>query len=134
MWIGVDNFINAYKKLEKICNDKYNTKHGVSLYIEEMSKHPDGFKYVPIWNGDLKQLKHYRWLRNKIVHEVDADEEKLCKKSDETWINNFTKSLINNKDPLSLYKQHKSKSISKMFIVGILLLIIVSLIFFTLSK
>ena len=84
MWIGVDNFINAYKKLEKICNDKYNTKHGVSLYIEEMSKHPDGFKYVPIWNGDLKQLKHYRWLRNKIVHEVDADEEKLCKKSDET--------------------------------------------------
>ena len=99
-----------------------------------MSKHPDGFKYVPTWNGDLKQLKHYRWLRNKIVHEVDADEEKLCKKSDETWINNFTKSLINNKDPLSLYKQHKSKSISKMFIVGILLLIIVSLIFFTLSK
>ncbi len=30
-------FINAYKKLEKLCNDKYKTKHGISIYIDEVN-------------------------------------------------------------------------------------------------
>ena len=53
-------FINSYKKLEKIFNEKYNTKHGVSIYIKEMARRKDGSKYVSTWNQDLKQLKHYR--------------------------------------------------------------------------
>lgn len=127
-------FINTYKKLEKICNEKYNTKHGVSAYIEEMAKKPDGSKFVSTWNGDFKQLKHYRWLRNKIVHDVGADEDKLCKKSDEIWINNFTKRIINNNDPLSLYNQNKKKSISKISTTVLLLIIIVLLTYFMILK
>ena len=30
------NFIDSYKKLEKLCNEMYGDKHGVSLYIDEM--------------------------------------------------------------------------------------------------
>lgn len=127
-------FINSYKKLEKLCNEKYNTEHGVSIYIEEMTKHKDGYKLVPTWHQDLKQLKHYRWLRNKIVHDVDANEESLCKKSDETWINNFTKRIANSNDPLSIYKQNKKKSINKLLIIVLLILIILLLIYFTILK
>ena len=126
-------FINSYKKLEKIFNEKYNTKHGVSIYIEEMAKHKDGSKYVSTWNQDLKQLKHYRWLRNKIVHDVDVDEDSLCKKSDESWINNFTKRIANNNDPLSLYKQNKKKSINKLLLIVLLLIILLFIYFATLK-
>lgn len=59
------NFIDSYKKLEKLCNEMYGDKHGVSLYIDEMINTPVGSRYVKSWNEDLKQLKHYRWVRNR---------------------------------------------------------------------
>ena len=53
-------------------------KHGVSLYIDEMINTPVGSRYVKSWNEDLKQLKHYRWVRNQIVHEPGCTETNMC--------------------------------------------------------
>ena len=72
-------FMNSYKHLEKICGEIFNDKRCVSAYIDEMIKNPNGSFYVEGWNSDLKQLKHYRWVRNKIVHEFDCYEEDLLK-------------------------------------------------------
>ena len=47
------NFIDSYKKLEKLCNEMYGDKHGVSLYIDEMINTPVGSCYVKSWNEDL---------------------------------------------------------------------------------
>ena len=47
------NFIDSYKKLEKLCNEMYGDKHGVSLYIDEMINTPVGSRYVKSWNEDL---------------------------------------------------------------------------------
>ena len=80
----------------------------------------------------FKTIKTLSLLRNKIVHDVDADEDSLCKKSDEIWIYNFTKRITSNNDPLSLYKQSKKKSINKLLIV--LLIIILLFIYFAILK
>ena len=81
------NFIDSYKKLEKLCNEMYGDKHGVSLYIDEMINTPVGSRYVKSWNEDLKQLKHYRWVRNQIVHEPGCTETNMCNRDDIQWIN-----------------------------------------------
>ena len=99
------NFIDSYKKLEKLCNEMYGDKHGVSLYIDEMINTPVGSRYVKSRNEDLKQLKHYRWARNQIVHEPGCTETNMCNRDDIQWINNFYTRMMSTSDPLSLYRK-----------------------------
>lgn len=99
------NFIDSYKKLEKLCNEMYGDKHGVSLYIDEMINTPVGSCYVKSWNEDLKQLKHYRWVRNQIVHEPGCTETNMCNRDDIQWINNFYTRMMSTSDPLALYRK-----------------------------
>ena len=65
-------FINSYKRLEKLCNEIYDSNHGVSAYIDDMARLASASFYVFNWNDDLKQLKHYRWIRNQIAR------KKIC--------------------------------------------------------
>lgn len=107
------NFINSYKRLEQLCNDMFNDKHGISIYIDKMINTSNGCYYVDSWDEDLKQLKHYRWIRNKIVHEPDYTEEDLCEHNDEVWLNNFYNRILNQKDPLALYRKQTHKTQNK---------------------
>ena len=97
------NFINSYKMLEKLCNDIYKNNHGISEYIDEMLDTPRGSYLVYGWDDDLKQLKHYRWMRNKIAHEPDCSEENMCSPEDEEWLRRFYSRIINQTDPLAMY-------------------------------
>lgn len=99
------NFIDSYKKLEKLCNEMYVDNHGISLYIDEMINTPLGSCYVKSWNEDLKQLKHYRWVRNQIVHEPGCTEANMCSHGDIQWINNFYSRMMSISDPLALYRK-----------------------------
>lgn len=99
------NFIDSYKKLEKLCNEMYGDNHGISLYIDEMINTPLGSRYIKSWNEDLKQLKHYRWVRNQIVHEPGCTEANMCKSGDIQWINNFYSRMMSTSDPLALYRK-----------------------------
>lgn len=82
-------FIDSYKHLEKLCGDMLQTQHGVSAYIAEMESTPNGSYWVQGWVEDLKCLKHYRWVRNQIVHDPNSSEENMCDLSDAQWIDNF---------------------------------------------
>lgn len=107
-------FLEEYKRLEKLCNDMYSKEHGISLYIEDMLNHPQGINYVSSWNFDLKQLKHYRWLRNKLVHDVDCYEDEMCDEEDEEWLDDFYNRILKQKDPLALYRKAiKPKKVNK---------------------
>ncbi len=104
------SFISSYKKLEKLCNDIYDDNHhGVSIYIDEMLNIPDGVNFVRGWDEDLKQLKHYRWVRNQIVHELDCSEEDMCEPEDEEWIYSFCDRIINQTDPLATYSKKRTQ-------------------------
>lgn len=107
-------FMDAYKHLEKICGEMLTDDRKVSAYIDEMISHPDASKYVKGWNEDLKQLKHYRWVRNQIAHEPGCTEANMCEKKDVVWLENFYFRITKQIDPLTLYyralrKQQLSK-------------------------
>lgn len=99
------SFIESYKHLDKICGEMFETQYGVSAYIEEMINTPRGSYLVKGWDDDLKQLKHYRWVRNQIVHELDCYEETMCEAGDDEWLDDFYERIINQTDPLAMYRK-----------------------------
>ena len=99
------SFMNSYKQLEKLCNEIYHDSHGVSSYIDDMTNLFLDLRYIPDRNDDLKQLKHYRWVRNQIVHEPNCTEENMCEPEDVVWIDNFYNRIMKQSDPLSLCHQ-----------------------------
>ena len=102
-------FIDSYKELEKLCSEMYNNNHGLSTYIDEMIKKSNGSHYVSGWNEDLKQLKHYRWIRNRIVHEPGCTEENMCDPDDAQWLDNFYSRIMSVSDPLALYRKARDR-------------------------
>lgn len=70
-------FIDSYKQLEKLCGEIMGDERRVSAYIDEMTRIPNGSYYVKEWEEDLKKLKRYRWIRNKIVHDPGG-QKKIC--------------------------------------------------------
>ena len=98
-------FIDSYKCLEKLCGEVLNDNRRVSAYIDKMINTPDGDYYVRNWKEDLKKLKHYRWVRNKISHEPGCTEQNMCQREDALWLDNFYSRIMNHTDPLSLYRK-----------------------------
>lgn len=96
-------FVESYKHLEKICGEILNDDRRLSAYIDEMINTPNGAFYVKGWNNDLKQLKHYRWIRNQIVHEPGCTEQNMCAPQDAAWLDEFYMRIINQTDPIAQY-------------------------------
>lgn len=96
-------FIDEYKRLEKLCGQALGEDGRVTAYIDAMRAIPDGERYVSTWQEDLKRLKHYRWMRNRIVHEPDCNEKNMCAPEDAKWLRNFRTRLEKHRDPLTLY-------------------------------
>ena len=100
------SFMSSYKHLEKLCGEVLNQMWPITAYIEEMEKAPRGAFLVPHWNEDLKKLKYYRWVRNKITHDPNCDETNMCHADDALWLDQFYDRIMNQTDPLALY--HKA--------------------------
>lgn len=98
-------FMTEYKRLEKLCGDIMKDERKVSAYIDEMESLPRGASLVENWIVDLKQLKHYRRLRNQIAHDPDCTEESMCDALDTRWIVGFYNRIMQQTDPLALYHQ-----------------------------
>ena len=107
-------FIDSYKHLEKLCGEVLNDDRRVSAYIDEMLRTPRGSYYVRTWDEDLKNLKHYRHIRNQISHEPGCTEQNMCYPEDELWLEEFYSRIMNQTDPLSLYhKATRPRTVSK---------------------
>lgn len=102
------SFIDSYKRLEKLCSEIYDDNHGISSYLDEMINNPIGSRCVRGWDEDLKQLKHYRRVRNQIVHEPGCTEENMCDPDDAQWLDNFYSRIMSVSDPLALYRKARS--------------------------
>ena len=102
------SFIDSYKHLEKLCGEILNDDRRLSAYIDEMINTPNGNHYVRNWDDDLKTLKHYRWVRNQISHEPGCNESNMCDPEDELWLNHFYSRIMNQTDPLSMYRKARS--------------------------
>ena len=96
-------FMDSYKRLEKLCGDMLEDERRISAYIDKMYENTEGWDLVDDWESDLKNLKYYRRIRNKLVHEPDAYEEELCDTEDVEWLEDFYYRIIDGEDPLSRY-------------------------------
>ena len=96
-------FMDSYKRLEKLCGDMLEDERRISAYIDKMYENDKGWDLVPGWESDLKNLKYYRRIRNKLVHEPDAYEEELCDAEDIEWLDDFYYRIIDREDPLNRY-------------------------------
>ena len=65
-----NDFFEAFKRLEKLCNDMFGVTHGgVTEYINEMTNINDkGERRIDGWLRDLATLKRLRHIRNQIAH------------------------------------------------------------------
>lgn len=96
-------FMTSYKRLDNLCKDMNGI--GVSGYIADMEDLKNDMFSVPEWKDDYYKLKHYRYIRNRISHDNDADEESLCSIEDTRWIENFYQKIISQSDPLALNRK-----------------------------
>lgn len=102
-------FIDAYKRLDKLCGEALGSERGVSTYIDAMLGLSYGASIIEGWDEDLKQLKHYRWVRNQIAHEPGCTEENMCDEGDELWAKQFYLRVMHQTDPLAMYRKQMQR-------------------------
>lgn len=94
-------FQEQYKRLDKLCKEMYSSREGVSAYILDMEQTSyNEQKAVYNWDTVYKQLKHLRWMRNQLAHEIDIDTD-FCEQNDIDWIKQFYESVMDGTDPLA---------------------------------
>lgn len=105
-------FLEEYKRLDVLCKDIFKSKDGISEYIRQMEEtsYIDR-KFYADWETDYRQLKHLRWIRNQLTHEIGTLEEDFCTDLDINWIRTFHQRILNLSDPLSIVRIQKDKFI-----------------------
>lgn len=95
-------FQEGYKKLDNLCRDCYSSIDGVSEYIRRMKNEQDCSKMlIASWEYDYKMLKHVRWIRNKLSHEVGTLQSDICTQDDLDFVTIFYDKIIKCTDPLT---------------------------------
>lgn len=101
-------FLENYKNLDELCRQILSSDRGVSEYIDEMSYGSQGYRMIPGWERDYKQLKKMRWIRNRLVHETDSFEDNLVNVKDIEWLHTFYRRILECTDPFSLLHQSEN--------------------------
>lgn len=101
MYINI-MFQEEYKKLDKLCKDCFSSVDGVSEYIRQLENEQYSLqKFIISWEDDYKMLKHVRWIRNQLSHEVGALQSDICTQEDLCFVINFYDKIINCTDALA---------------------------------
>ena len=104
-------FLEAYKRLDKLCREIYDSEKGVTSYIQDMQSKPlSQTLKINNWNSDLKKLIALRHLRNQFGHDVGAFDNISCRQSDIDWLVDFKERIINGTDPISLLRKQNNKT------------------------
>lgn len=106
----LDNkFFESYKHLDKLCGEIFCCQNGVSEYISQMEKTPYGRNKVASWDNDYKTLKHLRWVRNQIAHDITG--HLISTQKDLLLAEDFYNRIIKQEDPFAqLRKVQKNSS------------------------
>lgn len=105
-------FQEEYKRLDRLCKDYLSSTEGVSEYIRQMESTPwSNRRYVFTWEDDYKQLKHVRWIRNQLAHEVGTLNSDLCTENDLDWVQSFYNRIINGSDPFSIIRKAREETL-----------------------
>ncbi len=107
-------FQEEYLRLDSLCREFFTSKRGVSLYIEHMDATPEKeSRQIKGWERDYKSLKHMRHIRNKLAHEHDALNKRLCTERDIEWLRHFYNRIMDETDPLTRLSDLRNQSFFK---------------------
>lgn len=102
-------FFEQYKKLDKLCQDMYSSREGLSYYIKRMEDNGYlGVKIINGWLDDYYRLKHLRYVRNRIAH--DNYSYDFSKVEDLDDVINFYERILRQEDPLCLLNNFNEKN------------------------
>ena len=105
MQVAID-FLEEYKSLDKLCKDALSSNEGVTEYLRKMEKVPSWVQNkVANWQEEYRALKHLRWVRNKLTHEVGALTSGICTEEDLKRVTEFKAKMLRLEDPLALCKK-----------------------------
>ncbi len=103
------DFMDLYKRTDRFIRDAYSSSEGVSEYIRLMeADFVRGNVNIRGWNSDYDNLKHIRWIRNQLAHEVSYDCD-ICSEGDYEWLEGFYKRLFSSDDPLAALRKTDMK-------------------------
>lgn len=109
MYLSLE-FQEEYKCLDRLCKDYLSSTEGVSEYIRQMeSTSLRDRQYVFTWENDYKQLKHIRWVRNQLAHEVGTLNSDVCTEDDFDWVQSFYHRIMNGSDPFTVIEKAKTE-------------------------
>ncbi len=101
--------VESFGELEKLCNQIYGSHHGVTNYIDDMNSLSDSGKAnVQNWDYCLKRLKNVRYKRNRLSHGDVSFDDPCAEKDDINFLINLKNSILQQTDPLALYRKTKS--------------------------
>ncbi len=105
----MEDLVNAFKHVEKLCNEIYGEHHGVSLYIDDMLHTPRAMsRNIPGWDDDLKTLRRLRHVRNALVHD-DVDDDISYSDEDIEFLDEFYQRIVHRQDPLAQLRKKNVK-------------------------
>lgn len=99
-------FLESYKRLDNLIKNRLHTPTGISEYITRMDTKSNSSHGIAGWWDDYKRLKHYRYVRNRLVHDDDAFESDLCSLEDIQWLESFSRRIMSENDPLSILNSY----------------------------
>lgn len=99
--------VEKFGSLEKLCNEIYCTVHGVTNYIDDMTRCYDGRIYVSEWDHYIVKLKEIRHKRNQLSHGEVSFSEPYATYEDVAFTENFRNLILIQKDPLTIYRREK---------------------------
>ena len=98
--------VERFGDLERLCNQIYADRHGVTIYIDEMRNISMQAAYVvPDWARFLKRLTDVRHKRNKLTHGEVSFSQQWAEESDIEFLEDFREDLLRQRDPLALYRK-----------------------------
>ena len=102
--------VEEFGSLERICNDMYGAKHGVTCYIDEMAgQNARGRREVPDWSYCLSSLRRVRHKRNALSHGEVSFDDKCADEDDIDFIDGFKDLLLSGDDPLAQLESHSRR-------------------------
>ena len=108
MYLAIE-FQEEYKRLDRLCKDLLCANEGVSEYIRQMEATARlGQYYVRTWDEDYKQLKHVRYVRNRLAHDVGTLTSDVCTQEDLAWIKCFYQRILSGDDPFAVLRKGKA--------------------------
>lgn len=109
----IDNeFLELYKKTDKLFINRLSLAGGIEEYIDQMEKTPDlDAAAVPFWHEDYKTLRKFRSFREKLEEDPDGN---VCSDFDMSEFYSFYSRIFVGNDALTVLGKIRSGEYKKV--------------------